>query len=41
MDVVARAFEQIAMRKESIRGLEMTYQAEIMRHFTARFRMLG
>ncbi len=40
MDIVANALAQIDARKDSIRGLEMVYQAEMMRHFTARFRML-
>ncbi len=39
MDLVVKAFEAIAGRKENIRGLEITYQAEILRHFTARFRL--
>jgi len=38
MDLVVRAFEAIAARKKKIRGLEIVYQAEILRHFTARFR---
>jgi len=38
MDQVVKAFEAIAARKEKIRGLELTYQADILRHFTARFR---
>ena len=40
MDIVVRAFEQIAKRKEKLRGLEIVYQAKIMRHFTARYRLL-
>lgn len=39
MDLVVKTFEAIAGRKEKIRGLEITYQAEILRHFTARFRL--
>jgi len=38
MDLVAKAFAAIAARKDDIRGLELTYQADILRHFTARFR---
>ncbi len=37
MDIVAQALSAIAGRKDKIRGLKMVYQAEIMRHFTARF----
>ncbi len=37
MDLVADAFEKIAARKENISGLEIVYQAEILRHFTARY----
>ena len=40
MDIVANAFEQIAARKNEILGMEITYQAELLRHFTARFRLL-
>lgn len=38
MDVIANAFKAISERKEDLKGLKMVYQAEIMRHFTARFR---
>ncbi len=41
MDFVVKAFEEIAGRRENIRGLESTYQADILRHFTARFRLRG
>ncbi len=37
MDVIANAFKAISDRKEDLKGLKMVYQAEIMRHFTARF----
>ncbi len=40
MDIVVRAFEKIAARKDRICGLEITYQAEILRHFTARYKLL-
>ncbi len=40
IDLVAKACEQIAAKKDNIRGLEIIYQPEILRHFTARFRML-
>ncbi len=40
MDQVAQAFEKIAARKGRISGMEFTYQAEILRHFTARYRPL-
>ncbi len=37
MDMVVRAFEAIAAHKEEIRGLELIYQADVLRHFTAHF----
>ena len=40
MDVIVNAFKAINERKENIKGLKMVYQAEIMRHFTARFEMI-
>lgn len=40
MDVVARAFESIANRREQMRGYKITYQAELLRHFTARYEPL-
>jgi len=40
MRFVAATLEQISKQKEAIKGMRITYQAEIMRHFTARFEML-
>jgi tryptophanase len=40
MRYVAEALITISKQKETIRGMEIIYQAEIMRHFTARFKML-
>ncbi|MDD4337656.1 MAG: beta-eliminating lyase-related protein, partial [Firmicutes bacterium] len=37
MLVVARAFEGILERRSSIRGLRITYEAPVLRHFTAKF----
>lgn len=37
MDWVAEGLARIAARKDGIRGLKMTYEPEILRHFTARF----
>ena len=34
---VCDALEEIRDRKDSIRGLKMTYEAPVLRHFTARF----
>ncbi len=34
---VARAFEGILERRSSIRGLRITYEAPVLRHFTAKF----
>lgn len=40
MDMVASAFERIAERKNNIKGLIIIYQAEILRHFTARYQVI-
>jgi tryptophanase len=40
MDLVAKAFENIATRRDQVRGLEITFQSELMRHFTARYQLL-
>jgi tryptophanase len=40
MKCVARAFEGVMARRDSIRGLRITYQAPVLRHFTARFERL-
>ena len=40
MDMVAKAFEGIAERKNNINGLKIIYQAKFLRHFTARYEML-
>lgn len=37
MMMVARAFEEIGKRKESIKGYRIKWQAEVLRHFTAKF----
>jgi tryptophanase len=41
MDVVARAFEGVVARKQSLTGLKMVYEAPALRHFTARFESLA
>jgi tyrosine phenol-lyase len=41
IDYVAEAVLAVWRRRESVRGLELTYQAPRLRHFTARFRRLG
>jgi tyrosine phenol-lyase len=41
MDFVARAVKAVADRKTGVRGLELTYEAPVLRHFTARFARLG
>jgi tyrosine phenol-lyase len=38
LDYVAEAIVNLWQRRSSIRGLELTYQAPTLRHFTARFR---
>lgn len=40
MRYVADTLVAISERKEALRGMRITYQSEIMRHFTARFEML-
>jgi tyrosine phenol-lyase len=40
MDVVVNGLKNIYERKESITGLEITYEPEILRHFTAKFKKL-
>lgn len=40
MDVIAVACANVYERREEIRGLEYTYEAPILRHFTARFKRL-
>ncbi len=39
MDMVSGAFGKIAERKNSIKGLNIVYQAKILRHFTARYEL--
>jgi len=37
LDYVARVLARIGARRETIRGLKITYAPEVLRHFTARF----
>ena len=41
IDYVVEIILDVYSRRERIRGLEITYQAPFLRHFTARFRRLG
>lgn len=41
LDFVVDALNRIAARKDELSGYEITYQPELMRHFTARFEPLG
>ena len=42
MDVIAAALKNVYDRRDSIkRGLEITWEAELMRHFTCQFNRLG
>jgi len=40
IDYVVEVIVEVWRRREQIRGLELTYQAPFLRHFTARFRRL-
>ena len=40
MDVIIKAFKNILLRKDSLRGYRITYAPELMRHFTAQFEPL-
>lgn len=40
LEYVARVFERVSSRKDSLRGLRITYAPELLRHFTARFEPL-
>jgi tryptophanase len=40
LDYVIEVFAGIATRKESVKGLKITYAPELLRHFTARFEPL-
>ncbi|MBC7643601.1 MAG: tryptophanase [Thermoleophilia bacterium] len=40
LETVAEALERIARRSQSVPGLKMTYEAPVLRHFTARFETL-
>ncbi len=37
IDYVVEAMENLAQRKESIRGLKFAYEAPVLRHFTSTF----
>ncbi|MDA3865044.1 MAG: tryptophanase [Deltaproteobacteria bacterium] len=41
MDVVAWGLQKVMERRDKLKGLEITYEAPIMRHFTAKFKRLG
>jgi len=41
IDYVVEVILEVWRRRESIRGLELTYQAPFLRHFTARFRQVS
>jgi len=40
LDHVVRTLDRIRDRRKALRGLRMTYAAEVLRHFTARFEPL-
>ena len=41
IDYVVEIILEVFSRREQIRGLEITYEAPFLRHFTARFRRAG
>jgi tryptophanase len=41
IDYVIEAIKRVWDRRESIRGLKLTYEAQFLRHFTARFVKAG
>ncbi|MEZ4613792.1 MAG: tryptophanase, partial [Caldilineaceae bacterium] len=41
IDYVAEVLEYVNTRKEALRGVRMVYEPPVLRHFTARFAMLG
>ncbi|MCB0202941.1 MAG: tyrosine phenol-lyase, partial [Anaerolineae bacterium] len=41
IDYVAEVLEYVNTRKETLRGVRMVYEPPVLRHFTARFAMLG
>ncbi len=41
MDVIIKAFKNILLRKDDLRGYRITYAPELMRHFTAQFEPLA
>ncbi len=40
MDVVVEGLKKIYQRKDKISGLEITYESDILRHFTAKFKKI-
>jgi len=40
LDYVADVLKKIAVRKDSMRGLKIIYEPELLRHFTAQFEPL-
>jgi tryptophanase len=36
-DYIVEVFEEIVARKDSLKGLKITWQPSAMRHFTAKF----
>jgi len=40
MDVVAEGFRQLIKKQDKIKGLKITYEPPILRHFTSRFKLV-
>lgn len=40
MDVVAEGFRQLIKKRDKIKGLKITYEPPVLRHFTSRFKLI-
>jgi len=40
MDVVAEGFRQLAKKRDKIKGLKLTYEPPVLRHFLSRFKLI-
>ena len=40
MDVVAEGFKQLTKKRDKIKGLKLTYEPPVLRHFLSRFKLI-